>query len=334
MLQKTEAITGPLILDRLKSGKMKEPWFNFIFLMDLHRSVKYGIPKEFFSEQYGDTDYDKMLSAIDVWLGKFLEHVDFDNTIIVLTGDHGDFLPTKKVGYEMTYIPSLFDPGRKLKKKLPNFLHGIAYKLFLGVRFLAVPIRNYYLKRKLTPLEMRSIEVRGYRHHWSLPDDTVHVPLFISGYGIKKTNRVISQQVRHIDILPTLAEMIGMPFDYEKVEGRSIFPLIDGKKMDLEPAFIESHEQRNPTKPGNSIGVRTDEYKYWRARNNPKKHVGLYDLKNDPDELINLAKQRPDLVEYFENLVTEKRKTTHTESYQDQEENEEIEEQVSHLGHI
>ena len=52
------------------------------------------------------------------------------------------------------------------------------------------------------------------------------------------------------------------------------------------------------------------------------------------DELINLAKQRPDLVEYFENLVTEKRKTTHTESYQDQEENEEIEEQVSHLGHI
>ena len=60
----------------------------------------------------------------------------------------------------------------------------------------------------------------------------------------------------------------------------------------------------------------------------------LFDLKNDPDELINLAKQRPDLVEYFENLVTEKRKTTHTESYQDQEENEEIEEQVSHLGHI
>ena len=333
-LQKTEAITGPLILDRLKSGKMKEPWFNFIFLMDLHRSVKYGVPKEFFSEQYGDTDYDKMLSAIDIWLGKFLEHVDLDNTIIVITGDHGDFIPTKKVGYEMTYIPSLFDPGRKIKKKLPNFLQGIAYKLFLGFRFLVVPIRNYSLKRKLSRLEMRSLNVRGYRHLWELPDDTVRVPLLISGCGIKKTNQIISQQVRHIDIIPTLADMIGMPFDYEKVEGRSIFPLIQGKKMDLEPAFIENQEFRLPTRPGNLIGVRTDEYKYWRARKNPKKHVALYDLKDDPDELTNLAKQRPDLVEYFENLIHDKQKNPHQESYQDPEENEKIEEQVTRLGHV
>ena len=333
-LQKTEAITGPLILDRLKSGKMKEPWFNFIFLMDLHRSVKYGVPKEFFSEQYGDTDYDKMLSAVDVWLGKFLEHVDLNNTTVILTGDHGDFLPTKKVGYEMTYIPSLFDPGRKLKKKLPNFLHGIAYKLFLIVRFLAVPIRNHSLKRKLSPLEMRSLNVRGYRHLWELPDDTVRVPLLFSGYGIKKTNQIISQQVRHIDIIPTLAEMIDLPFDYEKVEGRSIFPLIQGQKMDSEPAFIENQEFRLPTRPGNLVGVRTDEYKFWRARSDPKKHVGLFDLKNDPDELINLAKQRPDLVEHFENMITEKRKTPHQESYQDPEENEKIEKQVSHLGHV
>lgn len=302
--------------------------------MDLHRSVKYGVPKEFFSEQYGDTDYDKMLSAIDVWLGKFLEHVNLDNTIVVITGDHGDFIPTKKVGYEMTYIPSLFDPGRKVKKKLPKSLHGIAYKLFLGVRFLAVPARNYFLKRKLTPLEMRSLSVRGYRHLWELYDDTVRVPLLISGCGIKKTNQIISQQVRHIDIMPTLAEMIGMPFDYDKVEGRSVLPLIKGEKMDLEPAFIETQERRLPTRIGNSIGVRTDEYKYWRARKNPKKHVELYDLKNDPDELTNLAKQMPDLVEYFENLIREKYKNKHEESYQDEEENAKIEKRMLSMGHV
>ena len=333
-LQDSEAVTGPSILDRLKSGRMKEPWFNYILLMDLHRSVKYGVPKEFFSEQYGDTDYDKMLSAIDVWLGKFLEHVNLDNTIVVITGDHGDFIPTKKVGYEMTYIPSLFDPGRKVKKKLPKSLHGIAYKLFLGVRFLAVPARNYFLKRKLTPLEMRSLSVRGYRHLWELYDDTVRVPLLISGCGIKKTNQIISQQVRHIDIMPTLAEMIGMPFDYDKVEGRSVLPLIKGEKMDLEPAFIETQERRLPTRIGNSIGVRTDEYKYWRARKNPKKHVELYDLKNDPDELTNLAKQMPDLVEHFENLIREKYKNKHEESYQDEEENAKIEKRMLSMGHV
>ena len=181
---------------------------------------------------------------------------------------------------------------------------------------------------------MRSLNVRGYRHLWELPDDTVRVPLLFSGYGIEKTNQIISQQVRHIDIIPTLAEMIDLPFDYEKVEGRSIFPLIQGQKMDSEPAFIENQEFRLPTRPGNLIGVRTDEYKFWRARSNPNKHVGLFDLKNDPNELINLAKQRPDLVEHFENMITEKRKTPHQESYQDPEENEKIEEQVSHLGHV
>ena len=134
--------------------------------------------------------------------------------------------------------------------------------------------------------------------------------------------------------MPTLAEMIGMPFDYGKVEGRSVLPLIKGEKMDLEPAFIETQERRLPTRIGNSIGVRTDEYKYWRARKNPKKHVELYDLKNDPDELTNLAKQRPDLVEYFENLIREKYKNKHEESYQDEEENAKIEKRMLSMGHV
>ena len=134
--------------------------------------------------------------------------------------------------------------------------------------------------------------------------------------------------------MPTLAEMIGMPFDYDKVEGRSVLPLIKGEKMDLEPAFIETQERRLPTRIGNSIGIRTDEYKYWRARKNPKKHVELYDLKNDPDELTNLAKQRPDLVEYFENLIREKYKNKHEESYQDEEENAKIEKRMLSMGHV
>ena len=48
--------TGPLILnrlDRIAKNEIKSPWFYFIFLTDLHRSVNYNLPDEFNSEMYG-----------------------------------------------------------------------------------------------------------------------------------------------------------------------------------------------------------------------------------------------------------------------------------------
>ena len=115
-----ESRTGEIILerlDRIKNGEIKEPWFYFIFLTDLHRSVKYGIPKEYYNDKFGVTDYDKMVSALDIWIGKFLEKIDLENTLVILTSDHGEFIPTPKIGHELTYIPELFEPGQMMKEK-------------------------------------------------------------------------------------------------------------------------------------------------------------------------------------------------------------------------
>jgi arylsulfatase A-like enzyme len=329
-----ESKTGEFILkrlDRIKNGEIKEPWFYFIFLTDLHRSVKYGIPKEYYTDEFGTTDYDKMVSALDIWIGKFLERINLENTLVIFTSDHGEFIPTPKVGHELTYIPELFEPGKKMKEKTPKFLHGIYSIGYRFLRYFAIPIKNRKYEKELSPIEKKSLNTRGHSSLWILPDDTVKTPLIFSGNIIKNKNKIIDQQVGSIDILPTITDILSIKFDYEKAEGRSILPLIKGEKLEEKPIFIENAVRRNPTKPGNCIGVRTSDFKYYRARNNSKKKVCLYDLKNDPDEILNIAKGKKDVVEEMEKLLEEIRKSSIEEEV-DKIETKRIEKDLKPLG--
>lgn len=330
-----ESKTGEFILkrlDRIKNGEIKEPWFYFIFLTDLHRSVKYGIPKEYYTDEFGSTDYDKMVSALDIWIGKFLERIDLENTLVIFTSDHGEFIPTPKVGHELTYIPELFEPGKKMKERTPKFLHGIYSIGYRFLRYFAIPIKNRKYEKELSPIEKKSLNTRGHSSLWILPDDTVKTPLIFSGNIIKNKNKIIDQQVGSIDILPTIANILSIKFDYEKAEGRSILPLINGEQLEEKPIFIENAVRRNPTKPGNCIGVRTRDFKYYRARNDPKKKVCLFNLKNDPDEIVNLAKDRVDIVEKMEKLLQNKRKNSIKDEEIDDEETRQIERDLKPLG--
>ena len=36
-----------------------------------------------------------MVSAIDVWIGRILEKIDLNKTLVVLTADHGEYVPDK-----------------------------------------------------------------------------------------------------------------------------------------------------------------------------------------------------------------------------------------------
>jgi arylsulfatase A-like enzyme len=330
-----ESKTGEFILerlDRIKNGEIKEPWFYFIFLMDLHRSVSYNLPDDFNSEIFGETNYEKMVSMLDVWIGKFLERIDLENTLVILTSDHGEFIPTPKVGHELTYIPELFEPGKIMKEKTPKFLHGIYAIGYRFLRYFAIPIKNQKYKKELTPIEQKSLNTRGHSSLWILPDDTVRTPLILSGNVIKNKNKIINQQIGSIDILPTIANIISIDFDYENAEGRSVLPLINGKKLEEKPIFIENAVRRNPTKPGNCIGVRTSDFKYYRARNNSKKKVSLYNLKQDPDEIVNIASERKDIVEKMEKLLEDIRKNSIREEEIDIKETQRIEKDLKPLG--
>ncbi len=180
-------------------------------------------------------------------------------------------------------------------------------KTLLNLRFAAQTYRKEKLRRTLTPYEMRSFNTRSAL---DLYDEVVRIPLIFAGYNIKNC-KVISDLVRNVDIFPTIIDMIGLSNSI-KTDGRSLFPLINGKKLNELPAYIEVGinlaqlvSSKNPIALPKIIGIRTSEYKYLRSRDDPKKNVRLFDLKNDPLEEKNIAEENIDIVKKMEDVLSQ-----------------------------
>jgi len=107
--------------------------------------------------------------------------------------------------------------------------------------------------------------------------------------------RQIQQQVRTIDILPTILEILSIPHDsnYEKMDGQTLLPLANGSK-EFRLAFSQSGNPLNSDKPPkapNVYAIRTDEWKF--IRNTHDGTEELYSLINDPREENNVISKFP-----------------------------------------
>ena len=76
---------GNKILKTLNQD-VKSPWFLFVHIADLHGGYLQSVHKE---NYVGVNPYDKMLSAIDPWLGKIFQCLNLKNTICIIASDHG-----------------------------------------------------------------------------------------------------------------------------------------------------------------------------------------------------------------------------------------------------
>ena len=101
----------------------------------------------------------------------------------------------------------------------------------------------------------------------------------------------ISQQIRTIDFMPTILELLHISLDknYSKLDGESLLPLIGGQKISEKIAYSESGnplEEKKPPKTPNIKSVRTSKWKLIINMYNNSKE--LYDLEKDPEENTNL----------------------------------------------
>lgn len=138
-----------------------------------------------------------------------------------------------------------------------------------------------------------------YFDHHGLYDESTHVAMILHYPARWTAGRRIGSFVQHIDLLPTICEVAGVPTP-AGVDGVSLMPLIEGKVPHLRDAVFseESYVQRK-------AALRTSRYKYIRAldgkgwcRYCEKVHVGveeLYDLQEDPAETRDLAQAQPAL---------------------------------------
>ena len=134
---------GDLIIKKLKELSKHSPWLFSIHIMDLHNL--FALPKEYDTEEFGKNRYERMLSFIDTWLGKFIENIDLRNTLIVISSDHGSYIPLSDTNPdEIPTIQGILKKGKKIAPKL----EPVGLKALLVMRKMAKEIRMKNLKTK------------------------------------------------------------------------------------------------------------------------------------------------------------------------------------------
>jgi arylsulfatase A-like enzyme len=187
--------------------------------------------------------YDGEIRFVDEHIGKLMKTLDdlhlSDNTLVVLTGDHGESMIEHNI---------LFD-------------------------------------------------------HFELYDPTTHVPLIFHGPNIPK-NKVIDSFVEHVDILPSILDFAGINIP-SNIDGQSIrYLLSENLNNSIEKEVV--HALQDGGSPCRMI--RSKDWKLiirYRKTLGSNKNIDLelYSLKDDQNELFNIADLRPDVTQQLQEKI-------------------------------
>ena len=319
------------IVEKITSNTLSEPWCYYIHLMDLHKPCV--VPSEFQDLSLSER-YDYNISTIDNWIGKIFTKLELSNTIFILTADHGEYISPFDTYRGLQDKSNMF--SKTMKKSIKSLIPK-SYQTKVHVKKKAV--HNALRSTKMNSShEKRMMNTRPQKDRMFF-DDVVHIPLLIGGFGINASQKLISEQVRTLDIFPTIFEILNLKGPKNTINGQSLIPLLNNTDFKSLPAYMESAVIKNsPTKnPNPAVGIRTNDYKYFRSLNNTEKNVHLYDLNQDPLEDNNIADTNPEKIKEFETMLLEIRNNTEVIENTDNlssDEEKELEAELKKLGYI
>ncbi len=123
---------------------------------------------------------------------------------------------------------------------------------------------------------------RGMWHKHHFFESSVRVPLFLRLPGRIAPTR-IADPVSHVDLAPTLLDMLGSADASRKMDGRSLLPALEDGAAEDRPVFAD-YLAIGPCVPCRM--VRRGDYKYMYTHGHDEQ---LFDLSRDPLEEHNLA---------------------------------------------
>ena len=144
-------------------------------------------------------------------------------------------------------------------------------------------------------------------HAHSLYEELLRVPLIVSAPGIEPATLRIGNQVRLIDVMPTILEIVGVEYG-GPAQGVSLVELMKTGVRKTDPAALGEFTELGPERKS----IRKDGYKYiWiedpnEALHNTYKNLRrheLFDLKADPGEQTNLYEEKPHLAAEYHKLL-------------------------------
>ena len=120
----------------------------------------------------------------------------------------------------------------------------------------------------------------------SVHEGGVRVPCFVRWPGHIAPGTLVEQIAAHIDLLPTLVELTGVPMPETKpLDGISLAAPLTGRPVAWPDRTLFTFRGRRGA-------ARTQRYRLTIEA----KRVGLYDMQADPGQKRNIAKDKPDVV--------------------------------------
>ena len=251
------------------------PFFLWIHYLDPHIPYEHFEESEIFHDTAFDTIQEKMRTLLEGDMWNILHQESF--TLSSLEQRFIEILYDEEIKTTDRYIGELLQKLRSLnlEKTLIIFTSDHGEELFDRAQF-------------------------GHGH--SVYDEVIRVPFIICFPDRSPASLAIKEQVRMIDIMPTILELCNIPIDPE-TEGTSLMPLIRKNQIMMPPALSEFLYYEKELKC-----LRTDEYKLIYQPDNGK--IQLFDLQRDAGECVDIHDRYPEetrnllniLNEYLENI--------------------------------
>jgi len=258
---------GQTLIEKFRK-KYKEPWFILLHVFELHEPRK--VPDCCKNKKCGNTLYARALSGIDQYLGRLLDAAG-DNTLVILTGDHGEQI--EKSSFEKNWKKCYGTFFKKLKKYNLTKTH------------FSVGMRNFHIG-----------------HGYSIYDGLVKIPLvFCCSKSVPRGSSKL--QVRQVDITPTIVDLAGVTGNY-RFSGKTLLPIMNEKEKSSRDAYLEAVGIVIPKKEDWLAGIRVDnKYKYIYSPFNRNFREELYDLEKDPEEKANIADKNKEIVKMLRKKI-------------------------------
>ena len=124
-------------------------------------------------------------------------------------------------------------------------------------------------------------------HTFSAFDESIHIPLVVRLPGSERVVGGVSGLTQVVDLLPTLLDLLEIPYPREAVQGRSLLPLLSGEAEEVNEYVFARAAGQPPSYVVRDRSSLLVLYEGGKLR-------ALYDLGKDPRAVSNVIDREPE----------------------------------------